>query len=56
MIPTEKQVLMIQGGKALEPSHRICNYSSAGTVSTYPILHVVHQDDRKNIANLFILK
>ena len=33
MIPMEKQVLIIQGGEALDPSHRICNYSSAGTVS-----------------------
>ena len=33
MIPMEKQVLIMQGGDALDPSHRICNYSSAGTVS-----------------------
>lgn len=25
MIPIEKQVLTMQGGDALDPSHRICN-------------------------------
>ncbi|XP_028403740.1 RB1-inducible coiled-coil protein 1-like [Dendronephthya gigantea] len=31
MIPLEKQVLIMQGGEALDPKNRICNYSSAGT-------------------------
>lgn len=35
MIPLEKQVLIMQGGEALDPKNRICNYSSAGTVSRY---------------------
>ena len=38
MIPIEKQVLIMQGGDALDPSHRICNYSSAGTVSNTSLL------------------
>ena len=33
LIPVEKQVLITPEGEALDPSHRICNYSSAGTVS-----------------------
>ena len=32
-IPEEKQVLLISGGEALDPTDRVCNYSSAGTVS-----------------------
>ncbi|XP_046839067.1 RB1-inducible coiled-coil protein 1-like [Xenia sp. Carnegie-2017] len=33
LIPVEKQVLITPEGEALDPSHRICNYSSAGTES-----------------------
>ena len=33
LIPIEKQVLIMQGGEALDPRQRICDYSSVGTVS-----------------------
>ena len=32
-IPEDKQVLLISSGEALDPSERVCSYSSAGTVS-----------------------
>jgi hypothetical protein len=34
-IPVDKQVLLITGGEALNPSDRVCNYSNAGTVSIF---------------------
>lgn len=32
-IPEDKQVLLISNGEALDPTERVCSYSSAGTVS-----------------------
>lgn len=32
-IPEDKQVLLISSGEALDPTERVCSYSSAGTVS-----------------------
>ena len=32
-IPEDKQVLLIANGEALDPTERVCSYSSAGTVS-----------------------
>ena len=33
-IPEDKQVLLISNGEALDPTERVCSYSSAGTVSS----------------------
>lgn len=36
-IPEDKQVLLISNGEALDPTERVCSYSSAGTVSSTSI-------------------
>ena len=33
-IAEDKQVLLTAGGEALDPTVRVCNYGSVGTVST----------------------
>ena len=38
-IAEDKQVLLISNGEALDPSERVCSYSSAGTVSVAWIIY-----------------
>lgn len=51
-ITVDKQVLLITGGEALDPADRVCNYSNAGTVSTYNqgICHYAILSDSSKIA------
>ena len=48
-IPEDKQVLLISNGEALDPSERVCSYSSAGTVSNH-CLNILHIENNVSLA------